>query len=278
VEAARAAVEAMAACAARVPESLRQCAFMRTHGQDTFADPSGRWMKTRFSDEATHHDASCAMPLCYAAKHGLADQALWLLDRRDDCRGALIASFRVAGVAAMNGHLRLAKEAWQRHVAVRRAISAAPLGEPNVSSRHELWDCQLCQADVRESKEDTLDEGGAAIDGTALANLLAICCADSVLGSQGAPTARPALEWMLAQPEVSCQAVLCGVDWRRFGLLHINRSLEQGEVGDEASAAPATLGTPLRLLKLLVEAGGARLDAPPAERYRHRHSVELTIG
>jgi len=218
------------------------------------------------------------MPLCYAAKHGLADQALWLLDRRDDCRGALIASFRVAGVAAMNGHLRLAKEAWQRHVAVRRAISAAPLGEPNVSSRHELWDCQLCQADVRESKEDTLDEGGAAIDGTALANLLAICCADSVLGSQGAPTARPALEWMLAQPEVSCQAVLCGVDWRRFGLLHINRSLEQGEVGDEASAAPATLGTPLRLLKLLVEAGGARLDAPPAERYRHRHSVELTIG
>eukprot|EP00873_Tetraselmis_striata_P029967 jgi/Tetstr1/450231/TSEL_037269.t1 len=273
VEAARAAVEAMSACASRIPESLRQCAFMRTHGENTFADPSERWMTARF-DEDIYPGASSTMPLCYSAKRGLAHLALWLLDRRDDGRAALIASFRVAGVAAMNGHLGLAKGAWQRHVAARRAISAAPPGEPNVSSCHELWDCQLCRADVRESKEDTLDEGGAAIDGTSLANLLAIRCADSVLGSRGAPTARPALELL----EVSCQEVLCGVYWRRFGMLHINRSQEQGEVGDEASAAPATLGTPPRLLKLLVEASGARPDAPPAERHRHRHSVELTIG
>eukprot|EP00873_Tetraselmis_striata_P037632 jgi/Tetstr1/457896/TSEL_044415.t1 len=72
--------------------------------------------------------------------------------------------------------------AWQRHVAARRAIGAAPPGEPNVSSCHELWDCQLCRADVRESEEDTLDGGGAAIDGTSLAILLAIRCGDSVLG------------------------------------------------------------------------------------------------
>eukprot|EP00873_Tetraselmis_striata_P021574 jgi/Tetstr1/441838/TSEL_030053.t1 len=215
---------------------------------------------------ATNGHLGMAKPLCYAAKHGLADLAMWLLDRRDDGRAALISSFRVAAVAARNGHLGLAKEAWQRHVAARRAIRAAPSGEPNASSCHELWDCQLCRADVRESEEDTLDEGGAAIDGATLANLLAICCADNVLGSRGAPTAWPALEWVLAQPEVSCEEVLCGVDWRRSCLLGINRSPEQGEVGDEASAAPATLGTPLPLLKLLVEAGGAQLDAPPAER------------
>eukprot|EP00873_Tetraselmis_striata_P016295 jgi/Tetstr1/436559/TSEL_002713.t1 len=252
VEAARAAVEAMAAFASRVPESLRQCAFMRTHGKNTFADPSERWMTARFGEDI-YRGANSAKPMCYAAKHGLADLALWLLDRRDDARAALIASFRVAGVAAMNGHLELAKEAWLRHVAARRAISAAPRGKPNVSSCNELWDCQLCRADVRKSAEDTLDEGGAAINGTTFANLMAIRCADSVLESRGAPAAWPALEWMLAQPE-------------------------QGKVGDEASAAPATLGTPLRLLKLLVEAGGARLDAPPAERYRRRHSMELTIG
>eukprot|EP00873_Tetraselmis_striata_P021575 jgi/Tetstr1/441839/TSEL_030054.t1 len=35
VEAARAVVQAMPACASRVPESLRQCAFMRTHGKNT---------------------------------------------------------------------------------------------------------------------------------------------------------------------------------------------------------------------------------------------------
>eukprot|EP00873_Tetraselmis_striata_P035532 jgi/Tetstr1/455796/TSEL_042592.t1 len=137
VEAARAAVEAMAACASRIPESLRQCGFMSTHGVETFADPSERWLTARV-DEEIYPGASSAKPLCYAAKHGLADLARWLLDRLDDGRAALIASFRVAGVAAMNGHFGLAK--------------------------------------------------------------------------------------------------------------------------------------------LLVEAGGARLDAPPAERYRHRHSVELTIG
>eukprot|EP00873_Tetraselmis_striata_P029148 jgi/Tetstr1/449412/TSEL_036507.t1 len=86
-----------------------QCAFMRTHGQDTFADPTGRWMTTRFSDEAAHHDAACAMPLCYAAKHGLAGLVAWLLERQHHGRGRRVACLRVTRLAAANGHLALAK-------------------------------------------------------------------------------------------------------------------------------------------------------------------------
>eukprot|EP00873_Tetraselmis_striata_P041455 jgi/Tetstr1/461719/TSEL_006809.t1 len=238
---------------------------------------------TRFTDEATHHDASCAMPLCYAAKHGLAELVAWLLERQHHGRGRRVACLRVTGLAATNGHLALAKESWQGIVAEGREAIVAAAQEPPANSP-ELWDCHLCRHCIEQSRADELDGDGDGINGVALANFLAIRCAHNVLSPGNEPVAErawPALEWMLAQPEVSCREVLCGIDWHLLGASIMLRPRQQEASSDAASAEAAPTernSIQLRLLRLLVDSGGASLGAAPAERIRTGQMLELTIG
>lgn len=83
---------------------------------------------------------------------------------------------------------------------------------------------------------------------------------------------------MIAQLEVLCQEVLCGVNWHMLGSR--GRSRTDVKMEDLASAEAACGGgspASVWLLKLPVEKGGARLDAPPAERPHCHCETSLTI-
>jgi len=295
--AALSACQAIEACAAGVSEPIRQSTlFQRKNGECTFADPAQREMTPPLGRDG-HSSGLPVMPLCYAAKHGHADLALWILERHRG-QGRRVASFRAAAVAAVNGHMALAKEAWRRHETEREAMGAAAQ-EASGCGCPKLLDCPYCESALGlpghmnqtagpEACTSDFDTGGATIHGRPFASHLALCCANNVLGLgvgtvkqlPDPPLAWPALEWMLERPEVSCQELLSQIDWWSLGSCNRmlpNKDRKGGHVAPFAEAERAGASpVPLRLLKLLVEGGGARLDVLHAES--HDEPPTLTLG
>eukprot|EP00873_Tetraselmis_striata_P029971 jgi/Tetstr1/450235/TSEL_037273.t1 len=99
-----------------------------------------------------------------------------------------------------------------------------------------------------------------------------MCALATTSRGGGAPgdAALPALEWMLARPEVACREVPCGIDWRLLGtsiLCRLRQHEASGDVVASAEAAPAERN-PI-LLRLLVDLGGASRE--PGRRVRREN-------